>query len=178
MRHEDIEPLAIGEESTEQKVRPKPQLNHLLPAFKLRSTDNEDISPWDYKGIKNLVMLFFDPRRSTDLETLAELRSRYHDIADDNGEVLAIASGPFDELKQCIGTIDIPFPLLSDADDRVRRQYGVTGPSVFVADKFGELKLQSTVAPDVDSTLNAALAVLDLSELECPECGVSTWPQD
>ncbi len=171
-------PVTIEEEAMEQKVRSKPKINHLVPTFMLQSVKGDIISPWQYKEKKNLVMLFFDPRSSSDLAILAEFKRRYHDIADDNGEVLAIATGPPEELKECVASMDFPFPLLSDSDDRVREEYGVSGPTIFVADKFGELKMQSAIGDDVDSIINAALSVLDLIELECPECGVASWPQE
>ena len=92
----------------------KPLLNQLAPGFSLESTDDQTISPWDYKGKKGLVMLFFDPRDSRDLAVLSEIRRRYREITDASAEVLAIASGPKVELMECAEGMDLPFPLLSD----------------------------------------------------------------
>lgn len=167
----------MGTESMEQEVRPKPELNHLVPSFELRSVEGETISPWDYKERKNLVLLFFDPRSTRDLGLLAEMKRRYHEIADENAEVLAIGSGPYEEMKECIASLGMPFKLLSDSDNQARQAYGISDTSVFITDRFGELRMYSSVPDDIDKLMDAMVSVLDLVELECPECGVSAWPE-
>ncbi|MCE5198872.1 MAG: redoxin domain-containing protein [Armatimonadota bacterium] len=171
-------PVTIGEESMEQEVHIKPELGHLVPNFTLKSTDGKMISIWDYKERKNLILLFFNPENSDDLEALAEIRRRYSEIADENAEVLAIGSGPTEEVNECAASLNLPFPLMSDESGEVNRHYNVTMSSIFVVDKFGSLRMQSPISGDLDTTLNSAISTLDLVELECPECGVPTWPQE
>ena len=156
----------------------KPLLNQLAPGFSLESTDDQTISPWDYKGKKGLVMLFFDPRDSRDLAVLSEIRRRYREITDASAEVLAIASGPKVELMECAEGMDLPFPLLSDADNDARSRYGVSATSVFVTDRFGELKMDLEVPEDLDAALDAVISTLELADLECPECSVAVWPEE
>ena len=179
MRNNDahVDDITIEEDAMEQEVRPKLELNHLVPDFKLESVDGKRVSPTDYKERKSLVILFFNPRNSCDLEMLAEVRHRYEEFADSNAEVLAIASGPMEEVKDCMNALNLPFPLLHDANKEAICAYCVTESMVFVADKYGELKMQGSLCGAIDETLDQVASALELIELECPECGVPTWPK-
>ena len=169
--------ITIGEEAMAQFVRPGLKVGHIIPGFKLNSAQNAEISPVDYKGRKNLVIIFADLRSGSDLEMLAEVGRRYHEFADDNAEVLAIATGSKEEFDVCAKTLRLQFPLLSDAGRETTCSYCVAGTMIFVTDKFGELKMLSGLTEsNLDEKLDAARSTLELIELECPECGVSTWP--
>ncbi len=171
--------ITIGEESTAQYVRPGLTIGHMIPDFRLQSTKHAEISPMDYKGRKNLMILFFDARSGADMAMLVEINRRYHEFADDNAEVLAIAAEPLEEFDSCAGSLHIQFPLLSDVRREATCAYCVLGTMIFVADRFGELKMQSELTEaNLDEILDKALSALDLIELECPECGVSTWPME
>lgn len=149
----------------------------LIPPFELMSIDGKKYSLWGYKEKHGLVIIFFDPTKSSDLEALSEVNHRYHEIADENAEVLAIGSGPSEQLNECIASIHFKFPILSDADGEAAGSYSATESMIYVVDKYGELKMQVPVSGDLDATLNKAIDALDLTELECPECGVTTWPE-
>lgn len=172
-----VDDITIEEDAMEQEVRAKLELNHLVPNFQLETVDGKRISPTDFKERKNLVILFFNPRNSCDLEMMAEVRHRYEEFADANAEVLAIASGPMEEVKDCMTALKLPFPLLHDAHNEAVCAYCVAESSVFVADKYGELKMQGSLCGAVDETLDQVVSALELIELECPECGVPTWPK-
>lgn len=160
----------------EQFVRPGLSIGHLIPDFRLETADGRIVSPADYKERKNLVVIFFNDRDSNDLALISEVRRRYHEFADANAEVLAIAAAPISEFRVCSKALDLPFPCLADVRKEATCAYCVSGPMLFVADRFGELKMQADLKGNVDEILNRALAELELAELECPECGVSTWP--
>lgn len=168
--------ITIGEEATAQYIRPGLAVGHMVPDFRLESADGRIISPMDYKERKNLVIIFFNARESSDLAAWAEVARRYHEFADVNAEVLAIAAGPLEEFRMCSKALRLPFPLLSDVRREATCSYCVLGPTVFVADRFGELKMQTGLTDLLDGTLDEALSTLELIEIECPECGVSTWP--
>lgn len=159
----------------EPDIRGKAELDHIIPPFMLININGEEISPWDYKGKMGLFILFFNPRNGSDLETLSALSRRYDEIKSANAEVLAIAEGPHDELQVCAEDMNWPFQLLSDEDGHVRSIYGANGLSMFVADRFGELRMHSQIEMNTDDKINAALTVMELTEIECPECGAPTW---
>ena len=168
--------ITIGEEATEQYVRPGLSVGHMIPDFRLETNDGRVVSPVDYKERQNLVIIFFDPRDSNDLTVLAELKRRYHEFADANAEILGIAAGPVAEFGHCSKTLHLPFPLLADVRSEATCSYCVAGSMMFVADRYGELKMQTDLRDELDKKLDKALSAVELAELECPECGVSTWP--
>lgn len=171
--------ITIGEEAMEQVVRPGLQIGHLVPDFRLETVTGEVVSPADFKERKNLVILFFNPRDSRDLEVLVELRQRYNEITDANAEVLAIASGPLNEFRMCSKYLNLPYNLLSDVRKEAVCSYCVQGMMVFVADRYGELRLQKEIREDnVDAVLSDVESTLGLIEIECPECTVSSWPME
>lgn len=171
--------ITIGEESMAQVVRPGLQVGHLVPDFRLETVNRDIVSPADFKERKNLVILFFNPRDSRDLEVLVELGRHYHAITDANAEVLGIASGPLNEFRVCSKYLNLPFNLLSDVHAEAVCSYCVEGMMVFVADRYGELRMQKEIDENnVDEVLDEVQSTLDLVEIECPECGVSTWPME
>lgn len=168
--------ITIEEEAMAQYVRPGLAVGHTVPDFRLESAEGRLVSPIDYKGRKNLVIIFFNPRNSEDLQTLSAVRQRYHEFADANAEVLGVCSGSIEEFRECANAMRFPFPVLADVRREATCAYCVIGPMIFVSDRFGELRMQNDLTKDVDETLDEALSTLELVEIECPECGVSTWP--
>lgn len=170
--------ITIEEEAMAQFVRPGLAIGHTIPDFKLQTADGKVISPIDYKEKKNLVVIFFDDRNSQDLAMLSEIGRRYHEFTDANAEVLAIANAPIEEFKICSESLRLPFPCLADVRNEATCAYCVSGSMLFVADKFGELRMQSDLKDNIDQKLDEALSTIELAELECPECGVRTWPME
>ncbi len=168
--------ITIGNEATAQYVRPGLAVGHTIPDFRLESADGGIVSPMDYKAKKNLVIVFFNPRDSSDLAMIAEVGRRYAEFADNNAEVLAIASGPIKVFSECAKALRSPFALLADVRSEAQCAYCVAGAMLFVADRYGELKMQSDLGEDLDDVLDKAVSALELIEIECPECGVPTWP--
>ncbi len=170
--------ITIEEEATAQFVRPGLSIGHTIPDFRLETVDGQVVSPVDYKERKNLVVIFFNDKDSNDLAMLSEVRRRYHEFADANAEVLAIANAPMSEFKICSESLQLPFPTLADVRNEATCAYCVAGTMLFVADKFGELKMQTGLQGNVDQVLDEAVSTIELAELECPECGVPTWPPE
>ncbi|MEN6356094.1 MAG: redoxin domain-containing protein [Armatimonadota bacterium] len=154
-----------------------PGLGKLIPPFSLRSIDDKTISPWDYKEKMGLMIIFFNIYDQADLEALAVINRRYHEITDENAEVIAISPASVEDIKACSADFNFAFPLLSDPMGKMACQYNANESMIYVADKFGELQFMARLSESIDDTLNNVINVLDLAELECPECGVSTWTQ-
>lgn len=152
-------------------------IGKLIPPFSLRSIDDKTISPWDYKEKMGLLIVFFNIYDQTDLEALMEINRRYHEIADENAEVIAISPSSIEEIKECSADFNFMFPVLSDPMGKVACAYNAAESMIYAADKFGELKFMARLTDNIDDALSDAINALDLSELECPECGVSTWPE-
>lgn len=171
--------ITIEEEATAQFIRSGLAVGRIIPDFRLESADGGVISASDYRGKRNLVIIFFDPYNSADLAMIAEVGRRYDEFVDNNAEVIGIASAPIKTFSQCVKALGTPFPLLADVHDDVRLTYRAAGPMLFVADRYGELRMKSSISDDtLDDVLDNAISTLELVEIECPECGVSTWPPE
>ena len=122
------------------------------PDFMLYSSDKKEVSLSDYQG-KNLVLLFF-PLAFTSVCT-AELCSVRDDIATYQGldtDILAISVDTPFTLEKFKTEQNLNFPLLSDFNKEVSRNYGtlyeefvlnmkgVAKRSAFVIDKDGIVK--------------------------------------
>lgn len=163
-------------EELEQEAGLKIEIGRLIPEFKLLTSNGLVIDPTDFKQKKNLVIYFFDVHKSESWEMLAMLRQRYNEFKDANAEVLAISPGSMEEIQDCVSSMNLPFPVLCDSNGEVAAAYAATKPALFVADRYGELKMFSEVTSDnIETVIESALSTLDLVELECPECGVPTW---
>lgn len=174
-RRDDI---TIEEEAMIQESMLKTELFHLLPPFKLESTEGKMVSPWDYKERKNLLLFFFRAEVSEDWEILSLLKQRFQDFSEISTEILAIGRGTHEEIDECVGSLDLPFQVLIDTTCEVTGYYCMAGSAIFAADRFNSIRFMSEVtSADADKVIDQALAVIELAELECPECGVATWPE-
>ena len=148
----------------------------MLPDFRLESAGGGMLGPQDYKEKKNLVVVFFDPACAPCGNFLSDVAARYDNYRDTNTEILAIGEGSLDEVRDATSGRQLPFPVLADSDGHVLRKYSDSTPAVFVADRFGEVRLVRSAEegkhfPDQPTILSR----LELIEFECPECGVPTW---
>jgi peroxiredoxin len=146
----------------------------MAPDFRLESDSGEMISPEDYREKKNLVLIFFDAGCGECSDFLKGIADRYQDYVDANAEVLAIIEGSKDDKHDISERMNLPFPILADPDRHVLGKYADKTPAIFVTDRFGEIDL--IFLEDHLPDQNKILDRLQLSELECPECGVPTWP--
>jgi len=123
------------------------------PNFTLRDTNNESVSLADFKGKKNVVVLFF-PAVGTSVceKELCSTRDSMKDYENLDAQVLAISvDGPFSQ-KLWADKNKFNFPLLSDFNKEVSPAYGafydvwlpgkwdlkgVSKRSAFVVDKKG-----------------------------------------
>jgi glutaredoxin-dependent peroxiredoxin len=123
------------------------------PSFSLKNTNNESVSLSDFKGKKNVVILFF-PAVGTSVceKELCSTRDGMKDYENLDAQVLAISvDGPFSQ-KLWADKHQFNFPVLSDFNKEVAPVYGafydvwlpgkwdlkgVAKRSAFVVDKKG-----------------------------------------
>src|SRR5438094_9318009 len=93
----------------------------LLPSFSLPSVNvSGNVSPWDYKQHKNLVLILFrEPACQPCLRLLRELAATYEEYRQLNAEILIIISGDLEQLTKLQNDLQLPFPILADLDDVV-----------------------------------------------------------
>jgi peroxiredoxin len=145
----------------------------LIPYFDLSSIRGEEISWWDFKQKKNLVILFFDPEKDVAvLKTIAQEYLRFKEL---NTEILAIAMGDEDEAERISETLKLPFPVLPDGGGEVASAYQVGfSPSLFVTDRFGTLYFQKSDIreEEIPLLLKETKSTLFFVESQCPECSI------
>ena len=139
------------------------------PLFTLHASDTKEVSLQDYQG-RNVVVLFF-PLAFTGVCTkeLCTMRDALSDFNDLDTDVLAISvDSPF-TLAKFKESEQLNFPLLSDFNKEVSRQYGslydnfvmgmqgVSKRSAFVVDKEGVIRYAEVLASAGDLPNFAAI---------------------
>ncbi|MGN8226521.1 redoxin domain-containing protein [Gracilimonas sp. BCB1] len=121
------------------------------PDFTLKNTRNEDVSLSDFKGERNVVLLFFPLAFSgVCTKELCSTRDNLKIYNSLDAEVLAISIDSFFTLKAFKEAHNLNFSLLSDFNKEVSAKYdslydnyfgmkGVSKRSVFVIDKEGRV---------------------------------------
>lgn len=124
------------------------------PDFTLKDTDNKDVSLSDFKGDKNVVLLFFPLAFSgVCTKELCSTRDNLKIYNSLEAEVLGISADSFFTLKAFKEANNLNFSLLSDFNKEVSKKYdsfyedyygmkGVPKRSVFVIDKKGTIAHQ------------------------------------
>jgi peroxiredoxin Q/BCP len=126
---------------TELKVGDK------APDFSLPSSTGMPVRLSQFLGT-NIVIFFYPMDESPVCSREAEaFRDRYQSFKGLNAEVIGISSQAVDSHKSFVKRHRLPFLLLSDSDNKVRKLYGVTstlgvvpGRVTFVIDKKGVVK--------------------------------------
>ena len=96
------------------------------PGFTLKNTNGEDVSLSEFKGKKNVLLLFFPLAfTSTCTEELCHTRDNLKIYNSLEAEALGISVDSFFTLKEYKQSQNLNFQLLSDFNKNVSSQYGV-----------------------------------------------------
>jgi len=125
------------------------KVEDLAPEFKLQNTEREFVQLSDYKGKKNVLILFFPLAFSSVCTSeLCSTRDNLKIYESFNAEVLAISIDSFFVQKVFKDSQNISFQILSDFNKEASKAYGVldldffgmkgvSKRSAFVIDKEG-----------------------------------------
>jgi peroxiredoxin len=160
----------------------------LIPSFSLPAVNvSGNVSPWDYKQHKNLVLIFFrDSGCQPCLRLLQELAASYEDYRQLNAEILVLISSDLARLNELQHELKLPFPLLSDPKAAVLDRYEEGGVDarpefgVFIADRWGAL-FSKTMGSEMNGLPTDAeiRGWLSFIEIQCPKCfPPEPWPGD
>jgi peroxiredoxin Q/BCP len=118
------------------------------PDFTLRDQNGKKVSLTDFRGRK-AVVLFFYPKDETAgcTREACGFRDSYKDFVKAGAEVIGVSGDSVDAHKSFADHHRLPFPLLSDEGNRVRKAYGVPatlwtlpGRVTYVIDKSGVVR--------------------------------------
>jgi len=160
-------------------LKPKLELQKVVPSLNLPSNKGINVNLWDFKQIKNLVIIFHHGRTCTYCRSkLKELAKAYKEIQALEAEVLAVSFDKIEDTKDQGEKDTLPFLLLSDSDGKTSERFTFVDnsrnapfPAVFITDRFGALRYQKMAeeATDLPNTTEI-LSWLLLIQIECPEC--------
>ena len=154
---------------------PKP--SDIIPDFHLASSESTSVRISDYRGFKNLVLVFAgDPDDKPCRRFLAWLAQHYYELIQENAEVLAIIYGSVEEAKKVKHKGNLLFPVLADEDGQAHlavgglTSHGKAAITIYITDRFNEIysvyRADSGVALP---SLEEMLSKLSFIEMQCPE---------
>jgi peroxiredoxin Q/BCP len=126
------------------------------PAFTLEDQDGASVSLGDFAGKKTIV--YFYPAASTPGCTTqaCDFRDNINSLKSAGYQVLGVSKDNLDDLKKFQKEQGLNFPLLSDPDLTVHKEYGAWGEKSLYG-KIVTGTLRSTFVVDEDGKLDLAL---------------------
>lgn len=127
------------------------KLESKLPDFTLNDQEGNPFSVSEIKG-KKAVVIYFYPKNFTPgcIKEACSFRDAYEDFKDLGAEVIGISADSDASHQKFAKRYRLPFTLLSDVSNKVRRKFGVKsslfgilpGRETFVFNKEGILKFK------------------------------------
>ena len=106
---------------------PKVKVGDFAPDFTFPNQENEPTSLSDYKGISSVVLYFYPKDFSPGCTTQAcYFRDNYEDFTDLGATVIGVSGDSIESHKKFLDEYLLPFTLLSDKGNIVRKLYGAT----------------------------------------------------
>jgi peroxiredoxin Q/BCP len=141
------------------------EIGDKIPEFTLLDQDGNTFKVADYIGSKNLVIYFY-PKDDTPgcTKEACGFRDEFVAFSDLDAMVIGISGDSPESHRKFIEKYQLPFTLLSDEEDAVRKQFGVNGNYLglipgrvtFVVDKQGIIQFvfdsQSKAEQHVEKT--------------------------
>lgn len=118
-----------------------------IPNFTAKDTNGNDFESQSIIG-KQPVVIYFYPKDETKVctEQACSFRDNYQEFQDLGAEVIGISADSVQSHLKFKSKFNLPFILLSDADKKLRKLFGVgndliviPGRQTFVADKNGTI---------------------------------------
>jgi len=124
------------------------QVGDKAPDFTLPSQMGDNVTLSEYLGKKNIVLYFY-PKDETPgcTREACTFRDSYEELTNLGAEVLGVSGQSVESHKSFATHHGLPFLLLSDAENKVRRLYGVPssmgllpGRVTYIIDKKGVVR--------------------------------------
>ena len=106
-------------------------VNQTAPDFVLPGADGTPLELSSLRGRK--VVLFFYPRDDSPVCTVqaCAFRDAYEELTTAGAEVVGVSSDSAESHRRFAANRELPFPIVSDPDDAVRRLYGASSSMLF-----------------------------------------------
>lgn len=152
------------------------EIGAAAPLFELPDQSGNLVRGQDFQG-KSALILFFYPQDYTPVCTLENkaFRDAYQEFRAHGAEVLGVSSDGADRHTEFCESLNLPFRLLTDRDNRVRDEFGAKGlfgrvasRATYVIDKNGIVCHIYVNAFRAHEHVKAALAALQQEEAKAP----------
>lgn len=159
-----------------------PTKGRQLPNFELTCLRGQPIRLSDYRGRRNLVLVFTDERPAT-AEVLSAMAERQAEFENEGAEIIVIAQPSRGESGHMKELLKLPYPVLVDESGLIHRNFGASDPhgcpaaALYVTDRF--LEVFAMYRTQDGQALPGAKEVFDWLEFinsQCPECEPPEWP--
>jgi peroxiredoxin Q/BCP len=141
-----------------------------VPNFELKNQNGELFKVADYIGKKNLVIYFY-PKDDTPgcTKEACKFRDEFEIFTDLDALVIGISGDSPESHTKFIEKYNLPFTLLSDEKDEVRKAFGVKGAFMgvvpgrvsFVVDKKGVVQYVFDSMSNAEQHVDEARAILE-----------------
>lgn len=120
-------------------------LNQPAPNFQLPDQNGQLHSLSDYSG--KWVLLYFYPKDNTPgcTREACELRDAWSEIKDFKAVVLGISADSVESHQKFVTKHQLPFPVLSDSEKQVIKEYGAWGEKKMFNNTFWGIKRSSVL---------------------------------
>lgn len=161
--------LALSYNFSEKMADNSLKIGDKIPSFTLKDQNGIDFNIDTIIGKKSMVIYFY-PKDETSVCTAqaCSFRDSYEAFNDLGAEVIGISSDSVESHKSFAKNHQLPFILLSDSKQKVRKQFGVPkdmfgllpGRYTYVANKKGEIILIFNSALNAQKHIEEAIKAL------------------
>lgn len=144
----------------------KPGVGDQAPDFELLNQRDETVSLSHYLGKKNIVLYFY-PKDETPgcIKEACGFRDNYEAFQEAGAEVMGVSGDSVNSHKLFALSRRLPFQLLSDPKNKIRKLYGVSGDffgltpgrETFVIDKEGVIQMRFSSQFQIDQHIEDAI---------------------
>lgn len=148
----------------------KLQVGDEAPNFELLNQDGDEVELMSYRGKKHVVLYFY-PKDETPgcTKEACGFRDSYELFVAAGAEVIGVSADSVDSHKLFALNRRLPFQLLSDLKNSIRKKYGVSGSwlglipgrETFVIDKEGMIRHRFSSQFQIDQHIQDSLAILE-----------------
>ncbi|MEO0470149.1 MAG: peroxiredoxin [Bacteroidota bacterium] len=147
----------------------KLKIGDVAPDFSLPNQEGKNVSLQQFQGQKHVVLYFY-PKDETPGCTAEAcgFRDQYEAFTDAGAEVIGVSADSIESHQSFARHRRLPFQLLSDPDNAIRKKYGVKsgmfgllpGRETFVIDKEGKVRHRFASQIQIQSHIKEALQVI------------------
>jgi hypothetical protein len=157
----------------------------LIPPLNLHTPDGGRIRAWDFKQKKNLVIAFLDVECALCEDFLRRLAARAGELREKEAVALIVFLAPPPRAV----TDSLPKEIIAGCDMRgsgaraflgedAFAARGLVSGGVFVADRYGELFAQWSLAGHRFPGVDEIFTTLEHIQMACDACATPVWPID